>query len=91
MPTNVLKFFNSPNEPMFWLHHGNIDRMWWIWQNQQPVNRAFQIAGTRTMLNSPPSDNATIADILDMGFNAGPTAFKNLVSSVGGKFCYIYQ
>jgi tyrosinase len=23
----------SPAEPVFWLHHGAIDRHWWMWQN----------------------------------------------------------
>lgn len=56
---------------MFWLHHGNIDRLWWIWQNQQPIDRAFQIDGTRTLANVPPSDNATIDDLLNVGFVNG--------------------
>ncbi|KAK6067544.1 hypothetical protein SCUP234_11542 [Seiridium cupressi] len=68
--------YNSPNEPLFWLHHGNIDRMWWVWQNQQPIERAFQIGGTRTMLNTPPSDNATIDDLIDLGVNAGASAIS---------------
>ena len=23
----------SPNDPVFWLHHCNVDRIWWQWQN----------------------------------------------------------
>ena len=23
---------SSPNDPVFWLHHGNIDRLWAVWQ-----------------------------------------------------------
>lgn len=23
----------SPGEPTFWLHHGQLDRHWWMWQN----------------------------------------------------------
>lgn len=23
----------SPNEPAFWLHHGQLDRHWWMWAN----------------------------------------------------------
>lgn len=23
---------HSPNDPIFWLHHSNIDRLWWNWQ-----------------------------------------------------------
>ncbi|KAH8646666.1 tyrosinase [Xylariales sp. PMI_506] len=83
-------FFNSPNDPIFWLHHGNIDRMWWIWQNQDPINRSFQIAGTRTMMDSPPSANATIEDLIGMGYNGPSSAIKYHVSSVGGNYCYIY-
>jgi tyrosinase len=25
----------SPNEPAFWLHHGQLDRHWWMWVNYQ--------------------------------------------------------
>jgi tyrosinase len=25
----------SPNEPAFWLHHGQLDRHWWMWANYQ--------------------------------------------------------
>jgi tyrosinase len=27
----------SPNDPIFWLHHCNIDRLWAIWQRQNPT------------------------------------------------------
>ncbi|VAW54991.1 hypothetical protein MNBD_GAMMA07-2072, partial [hydrothermal vent metagenome] len=33
---------SSPSDPIFWLHHANIDRIWWEWQNsgagEQPKN-----------------------------------------------------
>ncbi|KAK7960653.1 hypothetical protein PG996_011296 [Apiospora saccharicola] len=82
--------YNSPNDPMFWLLHGNVDRIWWMWQNLAPVERAFQIAGTRTMGNSPPSANATLDDMLEMGFNGEPSPLREHVSTVGGPYCYIY-
>lgn len=88
--TFTVQFYNSPNEPLFWLHHGNVDRMWWIWQNQKPTERAFQIAGTRTMLNIPPSDNATIDDNINLGILGADSPIRNHVSSVGGQYCYIY-
>ncbi|KAH6654217.1 hypothetical protein BKA67DRAFT_564442 [Truncatella angustata] len=86
--------YTSPNDPMFWLHHSMIDRTWWIWQNEQPLERAFQIAGTQTMQDSPPSANATVEDIIDIAFvtpRGGPTyGIKNHVSTVAGPYCYIY-
>ncbi|KAJ1309465.1 hypothetical protein OPQ81_006241 [Rhizoctonia solani] len=29
----------SANEPMFHLHHGNIDRLWWLWQEKSSINK----------------------------------------------------
>eukprot|EP01094_Clydonella_sp_ATCC50884_P025175 TRINITY_DN6515_c0_g1_i4.p1 TRINITY_DN6515_c0_g1~~TRINITY_DN6515_c0_g1_i4.p1 ORF type:complete len:329 (-),score=56.25 TRINITY_DN6515_c0_g1_i4:296-1282(-) len=26
----------SPNDPLFWLHHANIDRLWSLWQKMHP-------------------------------------------------------
>lgn len=55
--------------------------------------RACQIAGTRTMGNNPPSDNATIDDVLDLGAAAPAgepaSALKYHVSTVAGPCCYI--
>ncbi|CAG9981060.1 unnamed protein product [Clonostachys byssicola] len=84
-------FYNSPNEPMFWLNHANIDRLWWIWQNQKPIDRAFMINGTMTTGNEPPSADATMEDIIDMGdYVGGSSAIKHHVSTVAGQYCYIY-
>ena len=27
---------SSPSDPLFWLHHANIDRLWAKWQKQHP-------------------------------------------------------
>lgn len=31
----------SPNDPVFWLHHGNIDRIWWLWQSTTTPRRPY--------------------------------------------------
>lgn len=31
----------SPNDPVFWLHHANIDRIWWLWQNATTPRRPY--------------------------------------------------
>ncbi|EHL01284.1 putative Tyrosinase [Glarea lozoyensis 74030] len=54
--------FTSPGDPVFWLHHGQIDRVWWIWQNQDIKNRQNAIGGTITLNNSPPSRDAKLED-----------------------------
>lgn len=31
-PNGDMTAMHSPNDPMFWLHHSNVDRLWWNWQ-----------------------------------------------------------
>lgn len=31
----------SPNDPIFWMHHAQIDRIWAVWQLGNPDERAF--------------------------------------------------
>ncbi|TKA75529.1 hypothetical protein B0A55_03540 [Friedmanniomyces simplex] len=83
-------FFASPGDPWFFLHHAQIDRTWWIWQNQDLKNRQNAIAGTITILNEPPSRNGTLQDMLNLGFLAPEITMASAMSTLGGEFCYVY-
>ena len=87
-------FFVSPGDPAFYMHHAMIDRVWWLWQELSPRSRtqgSSAIAGTRTFLNQPPSPDATIEDLLNMGYAGGPAIpIKDALSTTSGPFCYIY-
>ncbi|KAH8901110.1 Di-copper centre-containing protein [Thozetella sp. PMI_491] len=83
----------SPGDPTFFLHHAQIDRTWWIWQNQDPEERTSAIAGTITFLNEPASRDGTLQDLLDIGLNGDALEMALAMSSVGttgGPFCYVY-
>lgn len=84
----------SPGEPMFYLHHSMIDRVWWIWQMLSPQERQFSdnaVMGTNTFLNDPPSEETTLDDWVEFGFAAGPPRqIRELTSTVSGPFCYVY-
>jgi tyrosinase len=82
--------FVSPGDPAFFLHHAQIDRTWWIWQNQDLKNRQNAIAGTITLNNNPPSRNGTLQDIIDMGVNNPGIQIAQAMSTLAGPFCYIY-
>ncbi|KAL2120347.1 hypothetical protein VTJ04DRAFT_4373 [Mycothermus thermophilus] len=86
--------FVSPGDPAFYLHHAAVDRVWYLWQLLNPLTRmqgSSAIAGTRTMMNMPPSDPATIEDYVDLGFAGGvPTKIKDLLVTTGGPLCYVY-
>jgi hypothetical protein len=42
---NMLRM-TSPNDPVFFLHHAQIDRMWSIWQEKVPPATAFYVASS---------------------------------------------
>ncbi|KAB5593114.1 hypothetical protein CTheo_3416 [Ceratobasidium theobromae] len=51
----------SSNEPMFHLHHGNVDRLWWLWQEKSNANK-FDFHGgsiqNRSSLDIYPNEQA---------------------------------
>ncbi|KAI3543480.1 hypothetical protein CSPX01_06136 [Colletotrichum filicis] len=87
-------FFVSPGDPAFYLHHAQIDRVWWMWQMLSPNARQFAddaVMGTNTFLNSPPSANTTLDDVLEYGYAAGPPIkIRDTMSTLAGPYCYIY-
>ncbi|KAJ2724587.1 hypothetical protein GGI07_001840 [Coemansia sp. Benny D115] len=38
----------SPNDFAFWVHHANIDRLWFVWQMQNPAQNFWSIEGVDT-------------------------------------------
>ncbi|KAF3052247.1 hypothetical protein E8E11_011198 [Didymella keratinophila] len=83
--------YNSPADPAFFLHHGMVDKVWWIWQNLDVERRTHVIAGTLTFLNQPPTRNATLQDELYLGHVGFPNiTIDEATSTLAGPFCYIY-
>jgi tyrosinase len=82
---------NSPCDPGFWLHHGMIDRVWWIWQGLDLETRRYAISGTGTFLDQPASSNVTPETVFDTGHATdGPIAMGELMSTTMGPFCCVY-
>lgn len=86
-------FFVSPGDPLFYLHHGMIDRTWWIWQQLDKKTRTSGegISGTGTFLNAPPSANTTLDTVIDLGYAAQPAVtMEHVMDTIEGPLCYIY-
>lgn len=84
--------FTSPGDPIFFLHHAQIDRIWYLWQNRNLTERQYAITGTGTMFNYPPSPlfrlNDTVSlEVLSPG---GPRPIREVLNTLGGPFCYKY-
>jgi tyrosinase len=87
-----IDFYTSPGDPYFWLHHSNIDRVWWIWQTQDYANRQQVIAGGTSMLGWGKAQS--LEDNIDLevlNVDGKKYKIKELVSTIAGPFCYVYE
>ncbi|KAI0886917.1 Di-copper centre-containing protein [Annulohypoxylon maeteangense] len=89
--------FSTPNDPVFYLLHAQIDRLWAIWQGQDLEQRTYAIDGNRTFLGlamdyapTVPPSLATIEDPMDMGLGWHPKTKEGMQMTAGGR-CYIYE
>jgi tyrosinase len=88
--TEGTDLYSSPGEPAFYLHHGAIDRAYAIWQGQDLSNRLQVVAGGTRMFGGGTS--AKLTDNVDLSNgDAKVYQIKDLVSTVDGPFCYMYE
>lgn len=78
----------SPNDPLFFLHHGQVDRLWWQWQQVAPEVRNTEFTGNRYQ-----NDDETIALISDelefMGLGTNVTV-GDVMTTQNSLLCYTY-
>ncbi|KAK0657809.1 hypothetical protein B0T16DRAFT_386283 [Cercophora newfieldiana] len=77
----------SPNDPLFFLHHAQVDRLWWIWQQQDPSTRTNAYNGFREDGQGPA---ATLDDVLPMLGLAPDGVVRDYMDVKGGTLCYTY-
>ncbi|KAJ3072925.1 hypothetical protein HDU98_002630 [Podochytrium sp. JEL0797] len=66
----------SPNDPLFYMHHANVDRIWYLWQQHNPS------------LASQYSASASVSDILP---GLGAPVSSALLSNGRPSFCIQYS
>ncbi|KAF1961905.1 Di-copper centre-containing protein [Byssothecium circinans] len=85
-------FYVSPGDPIFWFHHAMVDRTWYIWQTQDFEKRQQVISGGTSMMGGGRA--ATLEDNVDLevlNVDGKSYKIKDLVSTVAGPMCYVYQ
>lgn len=90
--------FVSPGEPLFWSHHANIDRVWWMWQMLDPETRVGNVStairGSLTLNDIyEPHGNGTLTDLQNVGFvQAGlQVELGALLDNTAGILCTVYE
>ncbi|KAF7919615.1 hypothetical protein EAE99_008467 [Botrytis elliptica] len=79
--------FTAPYDPVFFLHHTQLDRLWWLWQQKDIQNRLYQYRGV-TAFKSP--EQASVQDLLLMGKLIADIEVKDVLDTESGVLCYNY-
>ncbi|EOD48980.1 putative oligosaccharide translocation protein rft1 protein [Neofusicoccum parvum UCRNP2] len=81
---------NSPGDPLFYLHHGNLDRILWEWQKRDLPARYSQVGGPVEPFDYS-GPNVTLDFEVNIGRLAGNATLKDLLDIQGGTLCYGYE
>lgn len=82
--------FGSSQDPAFFLHHSQIDRLWAKWQDADDANRRNALNGTSTILNPPGAVPVTLDMMMEFGYLDAPRPVHEVMSPLANGFLYIY-
>lgn len=85
--------YASPTDPIFFMHHTNLDRVWWSWQMRDPQNRLEDISGPiyKSDYTNSRGANVTLDFEMTMGVNANNISVMDTMNIVGDTFCFNYD
>ncbi|KAJ7881416.1 Di-copper centre-containing protein [Mycena leptocephala] len=90
----------ASNDPLFWLHHAMIDRIWFKWQKKHKLNKyAFEGGSVQrfensTVFNQYPTGGPpylTIDSEIPTDGLSPPFTVADMMSTTEGPLCYVYE
>jgi tyrosinase len=79
--------FTAPYNPLFFLHHTQLDRLWWLWQQRKPEERLSAYSGHN---HRHPIEMASLDDKIDMRGLAPNVRVRSVMDTEGDFLCYRY-
>lgn len=89
----ITDLFISPSDPLFWLHHANLDRVFWSWQARKLPQRLTDMGGPVVFgdYDYNKGGQTTLAYVLDVGTVNAKTTVGQTMDIKGGTLCYDYD
>ena len=78
---------NTLKDPIFFLHHAQIDRIWWKWQQYDLPRRQNMYTGS---FKPRSEEQASLDDIVSIGGLAPDVKVSEIVDVRSDIFCYTY-
>lgn len=88
--SSMVDFWTAPQDPAFMLHHAMVDRVWTLWQAQNPKHRQYALNGTSTNMNPPTAPDVTLDTQLTWGSLGNSLTMREVMSTEAYEFCYAY-
>ncbi|CCT64870.1 related to monophenol monooxygenase (tyrosinase) [Fusarium fujikuroi IMI 58289] len=82
----------APNDPVFYLHHAQVDRLWWLWQQQDIESRTKTYQGPRqnTRVHANESlSGSSLDDVISLGNLSEPVRVHEITGSVIVDYDYV--
>ncbi|EWG41477.1 hypothetical protein FVEG_03589 [Fusarium verticillioides 7600] len=83
----------APNDPVFYLHHAQVDRLWWLWQQQdiQGKTKTYQGPKQNTRVHANESlSGSSLDDIISLGNLSEPVRVYEVMATESEVLCYRY-
>ncbi|GLA24715.1 hypothetical protein AnigIFM63326_000995 [Aspergillus niger] len=88
---NMLDTFASAQDPVFFLHHAMVDRVWTLWQLGDWDARKDALNGTTVVHNPPGAPEVTLDTVMEFGVLDEPRRVEEVMDVFGGDYCYRYD
>ncbi|KAH8822354.1 hypothetical protein DL96DRAFT_1819856 [Flagelloscypha sp. PMI_526] len=85
----MLNSQSSILDPIFYMHHGWIDKLWYDWQQADPTNRTYDIAGCTT-IDRTCAQNTTLSFGMTVDSLAPDVTVGDVMNTTGDFLCYEY-
>ncbi|KAH6659445.1 hypothetical protein BKA67DRAFT_652674 [Truncatella angustata] len=78
--------FTAPNDPLFFLHHGQLDRVWWQWQQDRSYQRLLEYSAN----GDEGKQTRYLSDVISLGVLANNVSVQEVMDTEAGFLCYRY-